>query len=317
MFDLNERSPMADAPVSVIFPVYGEAEITSELFSEWTKVLKASKRTFEIVFVDDGNPEEVTAQLNALAENAENVRVIRQDTPQGLGTALNVGIKAAQHPLVCLCSWDKQYDPGDLPKLLEKINEVDVVCGIRAHQVPPVWYRIYSMIVRTLALIFIGLSLEQRKSWFGWSGFGHRFAARWIFGVRLEDPECAFRLCRREMFERIPIQSKGTFAHTEILAKANFLNGFLTEVPIRYRPWPGDKPAPQSLQRPTWWDFQRVLSHPNFGPAKPGEEPENEPVSEDPIKPEEANAVTENSPTSAEEPATPSETNTNQPDSNA
>src|SRR3712207_7375995 len=47
---------------------------------------------------------------------------------------------------------------------------------------------------------------------------GRRWVARWVFGVGLHDPECPFRLARREVVTRFPLQSAGPFALVEMLA---------------------------------------------------------------------------------------------------
>ena len=59
---------------------------------------------------------------------------------------------------------------------------------------------------------------------------------RFIFGLRLQDVDCSFKLFRRSIFARIPIQSDGAFVHAEIMAKANFLGCLIGEVAVRYTP---------------------------------------------------------------------------------
>jgi hypothetical protein len=62
-----------------------------------------------------------------------------------------------------------------------------------------------------LGRIIIGVSLEPTICWLGSVGWGRRWLARWVFGVRLRDPECPFRLARRTIFQRMPLQSRGSF----------------------------------------------------------------------------------------------------------
>jgi hypothetical protein len=84
--------------------------------------------------------------------------------------------------------------------------------------------------------------------------------------------QCEFRLFRRSVFRRIPIQSDGPFVFVEVLAKANFLTAIMSEVPVGY----------QSVARPaSWWkEAWRVFAHPDFGPAVlPPEPPTSEPGS--------------------------------------
>jgi hypothetical protein len=91
---------------------------------------------------------------------------------------------------------------------------------------------------------------------------------RWVFGVRVQDPACAFRLYRRAQFERIPIQSDGAFAGVEILAKANFLGALIAEETVAYTPperpeLAVDSPAGEKTRAAAY----RLFKHPDFGPA--------------------------------------------------
>jgi hypothetical protein len=76
-----------------------------------------------------------------------------------------------------------------------------------------------------------------------------------------------FKLFRKKIFERIPIQSTGDFVHAEILAKANFLSCPMAEVAIAERPGPFraqlEPPSPVSLGK----ELRRVFFNPDFGPA--------------------------------------------------
>ena len=76
---------------------------------------------------------------------------------------------------------------------------------------------------------------------------------------------------RRAAFARIPIQSRGLFAHTEVLAKANFLGCYFSDVPVNYRPGAEPRRAPEDQR---WWaDARRVIAHPGFGPPRLPEPP--------------------------------------------
>lgn len=269
MFDLTERSPIATAAISVVLPVPAAADQLAAGVARWDDALKGLKRDYEILLVDDGSADEVVRKLDELRQTNPAVRVLRHDTPRGPGPVLETAIHAAQHPLLCMSTCDGRYEPKELPRLLDRIDQVDLVCGVRTHQVPPHWYRVTSWFYRLFCAAVLGISMEPRKTWFGRTGFGRRWLARWVFGVRLEDVDCDFRLFRRDLFQRIPIQSRGSFAAIEVLAKANFVNGFMIEVPVSYRPAP-QLPAPEKIR---WRDVQRVMSNPDFGPVRPGEAP--------------------------------------------
>ena len=85
--------------------------------------------------------------------------------------------------------------------------------------------------------------------------------SRWDFTVRVTDPECPFRLVRREIFQHLPIQSGGPFVQVEILAKANHLSCYLAEEPVTWTP-----PFDATTDAISFGqDARLVFHHPDFG----------------------------------------------------
>jgi glycosyltransferase involved in cell wall biosynthesis len=191
--------------------------------------------------VDDGSTDRSAALAEEWAGRHPRGRVLRHRVRSGFGAALRTGLAAARHPLFFYSTCDNQYEPADLKQLLDVIDQVHVVSGYRVQE---------------------GASGKPYRA-----GRGYRWLVRLLFGVRLRDIDCAFKLFRREIFARIPIQSNGRFVHAEILAKANFLGCLMGEAPVRYRPGPGGATAEASL-RQTLAEAHRVFHHPDFGPAE-------------------------------------------------
>jgi len=108
----------------------------------------------------------------------------------------------------------------------------------------------------------------------GWLGCRRHLGAvlvRAFFGVRLRDAACPFKLMRREVLARAPIQSDGDFAHVELLAKINFAVCWGDEVPLPIKPSVG--PLPRGWLRQVLRDARRVFSRPDFGPPQLPETP--------------------------------------------
>lgn len=185
-------------------------------------------------------------------------------SPPGIGAALRTGLGAVQHPLVFYSTADRSYRPADLKTLLDEIDKVDLVSGYRASQPVPLLWRGLGMVTRFLARWLFGLHLEPLPGWLGPGNHAFAWVARLLFGVRVRDPGSEFKLFRRSVFARIPIQSDGPLVHTEILAKANFLSCLMAEGLVSYRA--GTPPGPGALGR-GFRELRRLLSQPDFGPA--------------------------------------------------
>jgi glycosyltransferase involved in cell wall biosynthesis len=270
MTDLNERPPIASAPISVILPARNAGTEVEEVVAAWIKFLDGMARDYEVLVVDDASSDDTRQRAEALTKAFPRVRLISQPERRGFGAALRTGIAAARYPLLFYTTCDKQYHPDDLGRLLKEIDKVDLVVGYRIGAALPAWLACLDAIKRILVRIFLGMSLERRDCWLGLNGSGRRWAARWLFGLRLRDPECVFGLFRRENFKRIPIQNDGDLAPIEILAKANFLGCMMAEVPVtclarkgrRYSAgW--DSPGPPRRQ------IRELFRRPDFGPVNP------------------------------------------------
>ncbi len=95
-------------------------------------------------------------------------------------------------------------------------------------------------------------------AWLG--GLGPAWLARWIFGVRVLDPECPFRLARHDIFKNLPLQSGGPFVQIEMLAKANHLSCYLAQEPVTWSPPSEPIDAAISFGQDAWLIFR----HPEF-----------------------------------------------------
>jgi glycosyltransferase involved in cell wall biosynthesis len=231
------RPPIAEAPVSVVLPAYNAAASVEPTLRGWAAYLDGLAREYEILLVDDGSTDQTRERAEAL--QLPRLRVLHHDVVQGQGAALRTGLVAARLPLICYCECSAAYQPADLSKMLELIDQVDVVTGYRPLAVRP--HR----------------SRAERI---------HQWLVRLIFGLHLKDVDCPFKLFRRAVFDRIPIQSDGPFVHAEILAKANFLTCLIAEVEVTYQPSAAVQAVPGSL-RLLRKEAVRVFRRPDFGPA--------------------------------------------------
>jgi glycosyltransferase involved in cell wall biosynthesis len=255
MSDAPVREPIATAPLSVVLLAYETGPDLAAILNEWVAVLERRGVEYEILLVHDGGAE--PAPVIPL------VRVLRHESRQGLGAALRTGIAAARHRLFFYTTADRQYHPDDLKLMLDQIDQVDMVSGYRSWQPVPAWLRGVGFMWRAFLRVVMGVTEEKKPCWLGWPEERKRWLARLLFGLRVQDVNCAYRLFRREVLERFPIQSDGAFAQTELLAKANFL-AWMSEVAVRYTP-----PKSESVPYYSEWnqsEIMRLFAHPEFRP---------------------------------------------------
>src|SRR5262249_26819616 len=149
-----------------------------------------------------------TAKLTAgLADRFRRLKVLRHPSRQGEGAALRTGLAAARYPLVFYTLCDPRYPPADLRKLLAEIDKGHVVGGWRAGRPVPAFWRACGVVGRVLGHVLLSHAPPRLPGWLGWKRHAGGLLARVLLGVHNADAGCPYRLLRREILARIPVQS--------------------------------------------------------------------------------------------------------------
>jgi glycosyltransferase involved in cell wall biosynthesis len=212
--------------------------------------------------------DDTTQRADGLRDKISRLEVLRHESPAGVGAALRTALAFAKHPLFFYTLCDPRYRPDDLPRMLKAIDPVHCVAGYRAGRSVPLLWRTAGLCSRLLCRVILSAAPAPLPGWLGWRGHAAGLLARVFFGVRNRDVLCPYRLLRREIFARMPLQSNGPFVHIEILAKANFLGCILSEdVPLGDANRPVQAEARDDPGENFFKDFRRVLDRPDFGPT--------------------------------------------------
>ncbi len=124
--------------VSIVIPTFndqfGLKKVLVELFDEG----RSTDSFKDVIVVDDGSEPPIFLP----SVKAGRIRLIRHAKNKGYGSAIKTGIRAAQSEFILLMDADGQHDPNDIPALLEKAPDVDLVVGIRPNsKTSPLWRR--------------------------------------------------------------------------------------------------------------------------------------------------------------------------------
>src|SRR5512147_3033070 len=194
--------------LSLIIPVYNEAENLPILYDSIQEVLKANKNIWELIFVDDGSLDHSFDVLKSLVEkDPEHVRVIGFSRNFGQTAAITAGIDHAHGETIVLLDADLQNDPADIPMLLAKLDEgYDLVSGWRKD-------RKDNRLTRTLP-----------------SNIANRLIS-WVTGVHLHDYGCTLKAYRREALKGFRLYGE---MHRFIPVFAHSVGAKITELPVRH-----------------------------------------------------------------------------------
>lgn len=145
-----EHSQSSELELSIVIPVYNERENLVFLEEELNKHLPQLNRSYEILFVDDGSLDGSAQLIQSLQEANPHIRLIRFRFRDGQTAAFDAGFKAARGKIVVTMDADLQNSPADIPLLLEKMGEYDMVCGWRRERNDPWVKRISSKIANRI-----------------------------------------------------------------------------------------------------------------------------------------------------------------------
>jgi glycosyltransferase involved in cell wall biosynthesis len=211
-----DRPPEDGPELSVVIPLFNEEANVEPLLNELLVALKALEKSFEIICIDDGSRDGTWAALEHAAALYPALRVLRFRRNFGQTAAMSAGIEAARGAVIIPMDGDLQNDPGDIARLLQRLEgrmvgqpaePVDVVSGWRRER-------------------------QDRE-------FGRKLPSRianWLIssvsGVRLHDYGCSLKAYRRDVIQGVKLYGE---MHRFIPVYASWQGARLAELVVNHR----------------------------------------------------------------------------------
>jgi glycosyltransferase involved in cell wall biosynthesis len=200
--------PMDRPQISVVIPLFNEEENVQALLDELFSALTRLGRTHEVICVDDGSRDGTFSALSRLAAQRPELRVIRFRLNFGQTAAMSAGIEAARGDVIVPMDGDLQNDPGDIGKLLQKLDEgYDVVSGWRKERMDEEF----------------GRKLPSRLA--------NRLISA-MSGVRLHDYGCSLKAYRRDVLRDVKLYGE---MHRFIPIYASWQGARVSEMVVNHR----------------------------------------------------------------------------------
>jgi len=196
--------------ISVFFPCYNEEDNVGPTVTKAREVLDRLDADYELIIVDDGSSDATPRIADEIAAENASVKVIHHPTNLGYGAALQSGIRAASKNLVFYTDGDGQFDFAEMPPLLDLIRRYDIVSCYRLNRRDSVVRRFNGWCWTKLVCL--------------------------VFGLKLRDIDCAFKLYKREIFDGMELCSTGALINAEILARAARKGYTITQTGVHHFP---------------------------------------------------------------------------------
>jgi dolichol-phosphate mannosyltransferase len=219
-FDAKQQTLTEDAlkRISIVVPLYNERDgvpMLAETLSQLAARL-APQYELECVLVDDGSQDGTTEEASKYFAWSSLVVLVKHECNRGLGAAVRTGFGKASGDVVCTIDSDCTFDPLQIPRMLEVMDQqkVDIVTASPYHpeggveNVPP-WRLLLSR----------GASILYRR----------------ICACKLYTYTSLMRLYRRPVIETVAFSSDGFAATTELLLRASHHGYKVAEIPMVLR----------------------------------------------------------------------------------
>lgn len=141
--------------ISIILPVFNEEDSISEVSRRIRKALKPLKKTYELIFVNDGSHDKTQKKIKALQAKNKNIRLVNLSRNYGHQAAVTAGLDYSRGKYIAILDADLQDPPEVLPEFFKKLDEgYDVVYAIRKNRKEgPVMRGAYALFYRLLNAI--------------------------------------------------------------------------------------------------------------------------------------------------------------------
>jgi glycosyltransferase involved in cell wall biosynthesis len=205
--------------LSFFFPALNEEDNVAPIVSEALAVLPRFADDVEVTVVDDGSTDRTGAIADELAKKDPRVRVIHHGARRGYGGAVRSGLRSATKRWIFFTDGDRQFALEDLALLIAASDDVDSVVGYRKKRADP-----------------------PRRLFVAWV---YNHLIRLLFGGGWRDVDCAFKLFRREVFDRVPLErvrSEGAFFSPELLITLHRAGIRVRQVGVRHFPRTAHEP---------------------------------------------------------------------------
>jgi hypothetical protein len=209
--DYSGKKNMSKPSVSIFYPCYNDWGTMGSMVMFTVQTAERLDLDYDITIIDDGSTQHTLELLDEIEHRFPQVHSVRHEKNRGYGGALRSGFAAATKEWIFYTDGDAQYDVRELEALLAQAGpDVDLVQGYKISRHDPLHRiiigRMYHGLVKTL------------------------------FGLKVRDVDCDFRMIRRTVFDTVKLVSNSGVICCEMMTKMQRAGCRIVEVPVHHYP---------------------------------------------------------------------------------
>jgi len=195
--------------LTVFVPAYNEEANISLIIEDVLKYVPALAKKWELIIVNDGSTDQTARIVRTYSERHAQVKLVNHAHNRGYGAAVKTGLRSARYDWIFFTDSDRQFSLTDMPKLFELADTSTMVIGYR--------YSRQDNLMRILNAKLFNL------------------VVRILFGLKVKDIDCAFKLFERNIVKGNTLNSQGALINAELLIKAKRMGYQILEVAVEHR----------------------------------------------------------------------------------
>lgn len=206
---MSNSIPKKKISISAFFPCYNDGGTIGSMVVLAFQALDKICDDYEVLVVDDGSVDHSRDVLLELKKKYVRMRLIFHEKNLGYGGALRSGFKNATKEYVFYTDGDAQYNPLELENLVSKLNDgIHIVNGYKKQRNDSA----YRIIIGKI----------------------YNYVMKLLFGIKISDIDCDFRLIRRSVFDSIELKHNSGVICVEMIKKMQDAGFCFTEVGISH-----------------------------------------------------------------------------------
>lgn len=200
--------------ISVFLPCYNEEAVLEKTVEKTLSVIREQFTNWELILINDGSSDNTGKIIDGFAKADKRIIALHHRQNRGYGAALKSGFYTSRYPWIAFIDGDGQFDFSEIDSFVstQQKTGADLVIGYYRRRQVPFFRKVNTFVWQSVVFL--------------------------LFGLKVRDIDCAFKLISRKVIDTIPqLESeRGAFISSELLIKSKKAGFKIVEVPVTHYP---------------------------------------------------------------------------------